>query len=123
MENVKPGNQNAHRTDWAWLKNETQMKDTQNEIKRNIQGTKSEGKETGTQSNDLEQKEEIYIQLEQNEETRTPPKWKEAEEYLGQPETFQYLNYRGGRRRRKTARIEKLFEEIMKENVPVSWRK
>ena len=32
------------------------MKDTQNEIKQNIQGTNSEGKETRTQSNDLEQK-------------------------------------------------------------------
>ena len=47
-----------------------QMKDTQNEIKQNIQGTNSDRKETRTQSNDLEQKEEINIQLEQNEETR-----------------------------------------------------
>ena len=42
----------------------------QSEIKKNVQGTPSEGKETGTQINDLEQKEEINIQLEQNEETR-----------------------------------------------------
>ena len=48
-----------------------QMKDTQNEIKQNIQGTNSDRKETRTQSNDLEQKEEINIQLDQNEETRT----------------------------------------------------
>ena len=41
-----------------------QMKDTQSEIKQNIPGTKSEGKETDTQINDLEQKEEINIQLE-----------------------------------------------------------
>ena len=47
-----------------------QMKDTQNEIKQNIQGTNSERKETGTQISNLEQKEEINIQLEQNEETR-----------------------------------------------------
>ena len=47
-----------------------QMKDTQNEIKQNIQGTNSDRKETRTQINDLEQKEEINIQLEQNEETR-----------------------------------------------------
>ena len=47
-----------------------QMKDTQNEIKQNIQGTNSDMKETRTQINDLEQKEEINIQLEQNEETR-----------------------------------------------------
>ena len=48
-----------------------QMKVIQSEIKENIQGTNSEGKETGTQINDMEQKEEIKIQLEQNEETRT----------------------------------------------------
>ena len=38
--------------------------------KKNKQGTNSEGKETRTQSNDLEQKEEIKIQPEQNGETR-----------------------------------------------------
>ena len=47
-----------------------QMKDTQSEIKQNIQGTKSDRKETRTQISDLEQKEEINIQQEQNEETR-----------------------------------------------------
>ena len=47
-----------------------QMKDTQNEIKQNTQGTNSDRKETRTQINDLEQKEEINIQPEQNEETR-----------------------------------------------------
>ena len=34
-----------------------EMKATHSKIKQNIQGTKSEGKETGTQINDLEQKE------------------------------------------------------------------
>ena len=33
-----------------------QRKDTQNEIKQNIQGTKSDRKETRTQSNDLEKR-------------------------------------------------------------------
>ena len=47
-----------------------QMKDTQNEIKQNIQGTNSDRKETRIQSNDLEQKKKINIQPEQNEETR-----------------------------------------------------
>ena len=42
----------------------------QSEIKENVQGTNSEGKETRTQINDLDQKEEISIQPEQNEETR-----------------------------------------------------
>ena len=40
------------------------------EIKKNTQGTNREGKETGTQINDLEQKGEINIQPELNEETR-----------------------------------------------------
>ena len=51
-----------------------QMKDIQNEIKQNIQGTNSDRKETRTQSNDLEQKEEINIQLEQNEENKNSKK-------------------------------------------------
>ena len=61
-----------------------EVKITQSEIKQNIQGTNSEGKETGTQINNLEQKEEINIQLEQNEETRIHKKQGEAEEPLGQ---------------------------------------
>ena len=44
------------------------MKDIQSEIKQNIQRTNSERKETRIQSNNLEQKEEINIQPEQNEE-------------------------------------------------------
>ena len=43
-----------------------QMKDTQNEIKQNIQGTNSDRKETRIRSNDLEQKEEINIHHLQN---------------------------------------------------------
>ena len=46
------------------------MKAMLSEIKANVQGTNSDGKETGTQINDLEQKEEINIQPEQNENTR-----------------------------------------------------
>ena len=41
-----------------------QMKPTQSGIKQNIQGTNSDRKETRTQINDLEQKEEINIQPE-----------------------------------------------------------
>ena len=55
-----------------------QMKDIQNEIKQNIQVTNSDRKETRTQINDLEQKEEINIQPEKNEETRIQKKWREA---------------------------------------------
>ena len=46
------------------------MKAMKSEIKENIQGTNSDGKETGPQINSLEQKEERNIQPEQNEETR-----------------------------------------------------
>ena len=73
------------------------MKDTKNEIKQNSQGTNSDRKETRAQSNDLEQKEEINIPPEQNEETRIQ-KSEESYRPLGLPETFQYLNYRGVRR-------------------------
>ena len=45
----------------SWKMKE-QMKDTQSEIKQNIQGTNSDRKETRTQSNNLEQKGKINIQ-------------------------------------------------------------
>ena len=61
-----------------------QMKDIQSEIKQNVQGTNSDIKETRTQINDLEQKEEINIQMEQNEENKNWENWREAEEPLGQ---------------------------------------
>ena len=56
---------------------EEKVKVVKSEIKENVQGINSEGKEAGTQINDLEQKEEINIQLEQKEET-IPKKWGEA---------------------------------------------
>ena len=46
------------------------MKAMLRETKENVQGTNSEGKETRSQINDLEQKEEISIPPKQNEETR-----------------------------------------------------
>ena len=45
------------------------MKGTVSEIKKNLQGTNSEGKEAGTQINNLEHKEKINIQPAQEEET------------------------------------------------------
>ena len=53
-----------------------QMKDTQNEIKQNIQGTNSDKKETRIQNNNLKQKEEkqwkqkLSKQLEQEQNQR-----------------------------------------------------
>ena len=52
------------------IKKEEKVKVMKSEIKKNVQGTNSDGKETRIQINDLEQKEEIIIEPEQNEETR-----------------------------------------------------
>ena len=49
---------------------EEKRKAVQSKIKRNVQGTNSDRKETRTQINSLEEKGERNIQLEQNEETR-----------------------------------------------------
>ena len=46
------------------------MKAMLREKKENVQGTNSDGKETGTQVNSVDQKEERNIQPEKNEETR-----------------------------------------------------
>ena len=52
------------------------MKAMLREAKENVQGNNSDGKETGTQINTVDQKEERNIQPENNEETRT---WKNEE--------------------------------------------
>ena len=83
---------------------EEEVKAIQHEIKENIQGTDSEGKETGTQVNSLEQKVEINIRPEQNEENKNSKTMKRG---LGTSRTT--LNvpiskyYRGARRRRTRA--------------------
>ena len=52
---------------------EEKVKAMKSEIKQNVQGTNSEGKETRTQIYNME-KEEINIQTEQSEETRIQKK-------------------------------------------------
>ena len=49
---------------------EEKVKAMKSEIKENAQGTNSDGKETGTQINGMDQKKERNIQPEKNEETR-----------------------------------------------------
>ena len=63
---------------------EEKVKVMKTEIEENVQGTNSEGKETGTQINGLDQKEEKHIQPEQNEEPRIQKKRGETEEPPGQ---------------------------------------
>ena len=86
----------------------------QSEIKKNIQGINSERKETGTQINDLRQKEEINIQTEHNEETRTQ---KNEERLRNLQNNFKYSNIRiRGVTEGEQQEIENLFEQIIKEN-------
>ena len=68
------------------------MKAMLRETKENVQGTNNDGKETGTQINVLEQKEERNIQPEQNEETRI----QKNEDRLRnlQEDNFKYSNIR-----------------------------
>ena len=100
-----------------------QMKDTQSEINQNIQGTISDRKETKTQSNNLEQKEKINIQLEQNEETRIQQNEERLRNLWG---NFKCSNIRiigvpEGEEQQQE--IENLFEQIMKETSPIWWKK
>ena len=55
-------------------KPDEKMKPMLRETKDNVQGTNSEVKETGTQINGVDQKEERNIQPEKNEETRIQKK-------------------------------------------------
>ena len=59
-------------------KTQAAMKVALCEIKKNLQGTNSEGKETRAQINGFQQKEEINIQWKQNEESRIQKKWGKA---------------------------------------------
>ena len=61
--------------EFGWKLDE-KMKPMLRETKENVQGTNSEVKETGTQINGVDQKEERNIQPEKNEETRI---WKNEE--------------------------------------------
>ena len=68
---------------------EEEMKAMLSEIKENVQGNNSEGKETGTQINGLDQKEERNIQPEKNEETRIP---KNVERLRNLQDIFKHSN-------------------------------
>ena len=65
------------------------MKAMLRETKENVQGTNSDAKETGTQINDVDQKEERNIQPENNEETRIR---KNEERLRNLQENFKHSN-------------------------------
>ena len=96
---------------------EVKMKAMKNEIKENVQRTKSHGKETGTQINGLEQKEEINIQPEQNEETRIQKNEERLRNLLDFFKHSNILIIGMTEGEEEDQEIENLFENIMK-NFP-----
>ena len=94
------------------------MKAMLRETKENVQGTNSDGKETGTQTNSMDQKEERNIQPEKNEETRI---WKNEERLRNLQDILKRSNIRiigVPEEEEEEQKIENLFEQIMKENFP-----
>ena len=98
---------------------EEKMKALLSEIKENVQGTNSDGKETRTQINGVDQMEERNIQQVQNEETRTR---KNEERLRNLQDIFKHSNIwitgvpEGEEEEQE---IENLSENIMKENFPI----
>ena len=97
---------------------EEKVKAVQREIKESVQGTNTDGKETGTQINGLEQKEEINIQPEHKEETRIQ-KIEETLRNIWDNFKCSYIHIivvPEGEEEEQD--IENLFEQTMKENFP-----
>ena len=94
------------------------MKAMLRETKENVQGTYSDGKETETQINGVEQKEERNVQPEKNEETRIQ---KNEERLRNLQDIFKCSNVwiigvpEGEEEEQE---IKNLLEQIMKENFP-----
>ena len=96
---------------------EEKMKAMKSEIKEKVQGTISEGKETGTQINSVEQKEETNIPPEQNEEIRIQ---KNEDSLRNLQDNFKHSNIQiigVPEVEEEEKEIENLFEKIM-ENFP-----
>ena len=94
------------------------MKAMLSETKENVQGTKSDGKETGIKINAVDQKEERNIQPEKNEETRiqkNEERLRKLQDILKCPNIWIIGVPEGEGEEQK---IENLFERIMKENFP-----
>ena len=97
---------------------EEKMEAMKSEIKENVQGTNSERKETMTQINSLEQKEEINSQPEQNEETRIQENEERLRNLLENSKRANIQIIRVPEGEEEEQEMENLFEQIMKENFP-----
>ena len=100
-----------------------EVKVTQSEIKKNLQGTTSGWKETGIQINDLEHKEEKSIPPEQQEEIKIQKqKQKQNKDSIrslwdiSKHTNIRIIGMPEGEEEEQE--IENLFEKIMKENFP-----
>ena len=99
-------------------KPDEKMKAMLRETKENVQGTNSDGKETGTQINGVDQKEERNIQPEKNEETRirkNEERLRNLQDILKRSNIWIIGVPEGEEEKQK---IENLFEQIMKGNLP-----
>ena len=97
------GNQDAHELVEYGHKIEENVKAMKSEIKENVQGTNSDRKETGTQINGLDQKEEITF----NQNRMKKQEFNKMRRGLGTSGTtlsLPHLNQRGARRRKGRAR-------------------
>ena len=89
------------------------------ETKENVQGTNSDRKETGTQINTVDQKEERNIQPEKNEETSIQKKNEERLRNLQDILKCSNIRIIGvPEGEEEEQKIENLLEQIMKENFP-----
>ena len=88
------------------------------EIKKNVQGNNSEGKETRTQINDIDQKEEINIHPEQKEETRIQNNEERLRNLWDNLKCSNIWIIGMSEGEDEEQEIENLFEKIMKENFP-----
>ena len=94
------------------------MKTMLRETKENVEGTNSDEKETGTQINGVDQKEETNIQPEKDKETRTR---KNEERHRNLQDISKRSNIRiigVPEGEEEEQEIENLFELIVKETFP-----
>ena len=109
-----PGNQNAHRTDWAWSQNERTNerypKWNNAKYSGNQQGNQDSKQQFGTKgrNNKLEQSEETRIQKIEEKLRNLWDNFKHSNiQNIGVPEGEE-----------QQQEIENLFEQIMEENSP-----
>ena len=111
------------RNGWIWSQTKGKSEGYTKWNKKNVQGTNNEEKETGTHVNDVEPKEEINIQPEQNEETRIQKKWEEFRNHWDNLKSSSIWITGVSEGEEEEQEIENLFENIMKETSLIWQRK